>query len=320
MLSTEKIYFEIDSTLAGNRLDQALATLLPAYSRARIQQWIKDGQVIIAGKKPRQRDKVALNQLIEITVPDEAPLPWQAEEIKLNIVYEDKHILVIDKPAGLVVHPGAGNFSGTLLNALIYHQPALAKIARAGIVHRLDKETSGLLVVAKTEVARLSLIEQLQKRTLKREYLTVVQGLVIAGGEINRPIGRHPRDRTRMAINPSGKNALTTYRVKEKYRNHTLLDVMLSTGRTHQIRVHMASIHHPVLGDQVYGGRLQLPRNASDDLRKILQDFKRQALHACKLGLVHPETGNEVVWQSQVPEDMSNLIVALQTDAKVNIN
>lgn len=315
-MSSEKLQLEIDASSAGSRLDQALATLLPAYSRARIQQWIKGGHVSIAGKKPRQRDKVSLGQIIDINVPEEEELPWEAENIKLNIIYDDEHILVIEKPAGLVVHPGAGNYSGTLLNALIHHEPGLAKLARAGIVHRLDKETSGLLVIAKNEAARLSLIDQLQNRTIEREYLTIVQGTIIAGGEINQPIGRHPRDRTRMAITSSGKTAITTYRVREKFRYHTSLKVNLATGRTHQIRVHMASINHHVFGDPVYGGRLQMPKNASEKLRDLLQGFKRQALHACKLGLVHPATSENMLWECQPPEDMKNLLAALKADMK----
>lgn len=313
-MENEKLQLEIDPSLAGSRLDQALATLLPAYSRARIQQWIKDGHVLIASKKPRQRDKVSLGQVVEIDVPEEEELPWQAEDIDLKIIHNDEHILVVDKPAGLVVHPGAGNYSGTLLNALLHREPELSKLARAGIVHRLDKNTSGLLVVAKNEVARLSLIGQLQDRSLQREYLTIVHGVVIAGGEINQPIGRHPRDRTRMAVTPSGKTAITNYRVIEKFRQHTSLKVNLSTGRTHQIRVHMASINHHVVGDPVYGGRLQLPKNANEKLKAALLGFKRQALHACKLGLVHPGTGNDMLWESQTPEDMANLLDALRSD------
>lgn len=316
-MSNEIIHFEIDSEMAGRRLDQALAILLPAYSRARIQQWIKDGHVTIAGLVPRQRDKVKLGQIVKITVPDEEEIPWSAEAIKLNIIFEDEHLIVTEKPAGLVVHPGAGNYSGTLLNALLHHEPALAKLARAGIVHRLDKNTSGLLVVAKNEAARLSLIQQLQDHSLKREYLTVVQGTIIAGGEISQPIGRHYRDRTKMAITPTGKPALTTYRVSEKYRQHTLLKVNLSTGRTHQIRVHMAFIKHPVLGDPVYGGRLKLPKNITEDFRNILTGFKRQALHAQKLGLVHPKTAENISWESPIPEDMKLLINALKADSKL---
>ncbi|MFV1992513.1 MAG: 23S rRNA pseudouridine(1911/1915/1917) synthase RluD [Acidiferrobacterales bacterium] len=315
-MSNEVLHLEIDATMAGRRLDQVLAALLPSYSRVRIQQWIKDGQVTIASQVPRQRDKVSLGQIVEINVPEEEEIPWQAEEIKLNIIFEDEHLIVTEKPAGLVVHPGAGNYSGTLLNALLHHDPGLAKLARAGIVHRLDKNTSGLLVVARNEAARLSLIQQLQDRSLKREYLTVVQGTIIAGGEINQPIGRHFRDRTKMAITPSGKPALTTYRVSEKYRQHTLLKVNLSTGRTHQIRVHMAFIKHPVLGDPVYGGRLKLPKNITEEFRDILTGFKRQALHAQKLGLVHPKTAENMTWESPVPEDMKCLISALKSDSR----
>ena len=315
-MSSEILQFEIDAAMAGRRLDQVLAILLPAYSRARIQLWIKGGQVTIASRVPRQRDKVSLGQIVEVNVPEEEEIPWSAEAIKLNIIFEDEHLIVTEKPAGLVVHPGAGNYSGTLLNALLHHDPALAKLARAGIVHRLDKNTSGLLVVARNEAARLSLIQQLQDRSLKREYLTVVQGTIIAGGEINQPIGRHYRDRTKMAITPSGKPALTSYRVSEKYRQHTLLRVNLSTGRTHQIRVHMAFIKHPVLGDPVYGGRLKLPKNITEDFRNILTGFKRQALHAQKLGLVHPKTAENMSWESPVPDDMKILINALKSDSR----
>ena len=315
-MGKEIIHLEIDTAMAGRRLDQALAILLPAYSRARIQQWIRGGQVMIANQVPRQRDKVSLGQIVVINVPEEVEIPWSAEAIKLVIIYEDEDIIVTEKPAGLVVHPGAGNYSGTLLNALLHHEPALAKLARAGIVHRLDKNTSGLLVVAKNESARLSLIQQLQKHSLKREYLAIVQGVIIAGGEINQPIGRHYRDRTKMAISTSGKHALTTYRVSEKYRQHTLLKVNLSTGRTHQIRVHMAFIKYPVLGDPVYGGRLKLPKNSTEDFKKILTGFKRQALHAQKIGLVHPKTEENMSWESPIPEDMKNLLGALKTDSR----
>ena len=307
---------EIDAEMAGGRREQVLAILLAADSRARIQLWIKGGQVTSASRVPRQRDKVSLGQIVEVNVPEEEEIPWSAEAIKLNIIFEDEQLIVTEKPAGLVVHPGAGNYSGTLLNALLHHDPALAKLARAGIVHRLDKNTSGLLVVARNEAARLSLIQQLQDRSLKREYLTVVQGTIIAGGEINQPIGRHYRDRTKMAITPSGKPALTSYRVSEKYRQHTLLRVNLSTGRTHQIRVHMAFIKHPVLGDPVYGGRLKLPKNITEDFRNILTGFKRQALHAQKLGLVHPKTAENMSWESPVPDDMKILINALKSDSR----
>lgn len=305
---------QITGDQAGIRLDQALSDVLPDRSRSQIQQWIRDGRVHIDNAVPRQRDKLAGNELVEIEVPELVEERWQPEAIPLNIVFEDESILVIDKPTGLVVHPGAGNPQGTLLNALLNHAPSLQGLPRAGIVHRIDKGTSGLLVVAKTEGARLNLIDQLQAHTLEREYLAVVYGMMVAGGTVDEPVGRHPRDRKRMAVTVKGKPAVTHYRVKEKYRAHVLLTVNLETGRTHQIRVHMTYIHHPLVGDPVYGGRLRLPSDCSDALKQALRCFKRQALHAQRLGLIHPESGAARHWQSPVPEDLAGLIETLRRD------
>jgi 23S rRNA pseudouridine1911/1915/1917 synthase len=305
---------QITGDQAGSRLDQALSDVLPDRSRSQIQQWIRDGRVRIDNAVPRQRDKLVGNELVEIEVPEPVEERWQPEAIPLNIVFEDESILVIDKPAGLVVHPGAGNSRGTLLNALLSHAPSLQCLPRAGIVHRIDKNTSGLLVVAKTEGARLNLIDQLQAHTLEREYLAVVCGMMVAGGTVDEPVGRHPRDRTRMAVTVKGKPAVTHYRVKEKYRAHVLITVNLETGRTHQIRVHMTHIHHPLVGDPVYGGRLRLPSDCSDALKQALRCFKRQALHARRLGLIHPESGAARHWQSPVPEDLAGLIETLRQD------
>ena len=302
--------------LAGLRLDQALARLLPQYSRARIQQWIEEERVLVEGRVPRRRDKLRGGERIEIRVSREPAGEWQAQAIPLAIVYQDGEILVIDKPAGLVVHPGAGNPEGTLLNALLHYAPELAQLPRAGIVHRLDKETSGLLVVARTERARLDLIRQLKERSLTREYLALVQGNVIAGGTVDAPIGRHASLRTRMAVSGRGKPAVSHYRVERKFRAHTLLRVKLESGRTHQIRVHMAHLKHPLVGDPVYSGRLQLPKAASAELAAALRGFKRQALHATRLGLVHPATGKVMAWESPLPEDMRALLVVLENDAK----
>ena len=302
--------------LAGLRLDQALARLLPQYSRARIQQWIEEERVLVEGRVPRRRDKLRGGERIEIRVSREPAGEWQAQAIPLVIVYQDGEILVIDKPAGLVVHPGAGNPEGTLLNALLHHAPELAQLPRAGIVHRLDKETSGLLVVARTERARLDLIRQLKERSLTREYLALVQGIVIAGGTVDAPIGRHASLRTRMAVSGRGKPAVSHYRVERKFRAHTLLRVKLESGRTHQIRVHMAHLKHPLVGDPVYSGRLQLPKGASAELAAALRGFKRQALHATRLGLVHPATGKVMAWESPLPEDMRALLVVLENDTK----
>ena len=302
---------------AGERLDQALSDLLPDRSRSQIQQWIKDGQVSINGKIPRQRDKVAGNETVEIMLPEIVEQRWQPESIPLNIVFEDEALLVIDKPAGLVVHPGAGNQTGTLLNALLDHHSPLQALARGGIVHRLDKDTAGLLVVAKTEAARLNLVKQLQARSLKREYIAVVNGLMVAGATVDAPIGRHPRDRLRMAVSNKGKPAVTHYRVQEKYRAHTLIQATLESGRTHQIRVHMAHVHHPLLGDPVYGGRLKLPAKCSDELKDMLRRFKRQALHARRLGLTHPQSGEFLQWESPIAADLAEVINVLRSDKKL---
>jgi len=300
---------------SAQRLDVVLARLFPGHSRATLQLWIREGRVVIDGKPARSSSKVRGGEQVELSIPERPAGSWRAQEIPLVIVYEDDDILVIDKPAGLVVHPGAGNPEGTLLNALLHHAPQLDRLPRAGIVHRLDKETSGLLVVAKTEPARLDLIRQLKERSLTREYLAVVQGVVIAGGTVDAPIGRHAQARTRMAVSGRGKPAVSHYRVEKKFRAHTLLRVKLESGRTHQIRVHMAHIRHPLVGDPVYSGRLQLPRGAGAGLQEVLRNFRRQALHAAKLGLVHPRLGRPLSWESPLPEDLRDLIFALEQDA-----
>lgn len=316
-MNQEKKYSAlIPPELAGQRLDQALAVLFAGITRSRLQQWIEDGRVWLNGQAPRKRDKVKEGDTVEILAPPPAEGNWKAQAIPLDIVHEDGEILVINKPPGLVVHPGAGNPEGTLLNALLNHAPALAVLPRAGIVHRLDKDTSGLMVVAKTERARRHLIEQLQEHSVEREYLTIVNGVMVAGGTVDAPIGRHRTQRTRMAVSDRGKPAVSHYRVMKKYRAHTLVQVKLESGRTHQIRVHMAHLHYPVVGDPVYGGRLKIPAGASEGLKNVLRGFKRQALHALKLSLIHPGTGKRVQWATSVPEDMSKLMEALAQDAK----
>jgi 23S rRNA pseudouridine1911/1915/1917 synthase len=308
----------IPPELAGQRLDQALAALFADITRSQLQQWIEDGRITLNGRVPRKRDKVKEGDAVEVRVPPPVESGWKAQALPLEIVHEDSELLVINKPPGLVVHPGAGNPEGTLLNALVAHAPKLAQLPRAGIVHRLDKDTSGLLVVAKTEHARQNLIEQLQEHSVEREYLTIVNGVMVAGGTIEAPIGRHRTQRTRMAVSNQGKPAVSHYRVMKKYRAHTLVQVRLESGRTHQIRVHMAHLHYPVVGDPVYGGRLKIPTGASENLKKVLRGFRRQALHALKLSLVHPKTGKRVQWVTSVPEDMSKLMEALALDAKVH--
>ncbi len=310
------LILQVPPEQAGRRLDQALAALLPDYTRSQIQRWIEAGYVRICGRLPRKRDKLHGGERIEFEVPPPETGEWRPQAMPLAIVYEDEEILVLDKPPGLVVHPGAGHRDGTLLNALLAHVPPISALPRAGIVHRLDKDTSGLMVVAKTERARQSLVAQLAARTLRREYVAIVNGVLIAGGTISAPIGRARTDRKRMVVTARGKEAVSHYRVLKKYRAHTLVQVRLESGRTHQIRVHMAHLGHPVVGDPVYGSRLRLPKGASERLRQALHAFKRQALHAVRLALIHPATGEKMQWLASVPKDMARLMEALAEDAR----
>jgi len=307
---------EVDAELAGLRLDQALARLFTDFSRSRLQTWIKEGRVSVDGRPARGRDKVVPGERIELRAQFENQVPCQPEDIPLDIVFEDKHILVVNKPAGLVVHPAAGNRAGTLQNALLFHDPSLIELPRAGIVHRLDKDTTGLMVVAKTQAAHRQLVEALQAHEVKREYRALVIGRPTAGGTVDEPIGRHPTQRTKMAVTPSGKPAVSHYRIAERFRAHTLLQVNLETGRTHQIRVHMAYLRYPLVGDVTYGGRAQSPPKASEELREALRGFGRQALHALRLGLAHPATGEWCEWQTPIPDDMARLIELLREDAE----
>jgi 23S rRNA pseudouridine1911/1915/1917 synthase len=305
----------IPEHLEGQRLDLALAELVPDYSRSRLQQWIRGGQVTLDDRVPRVRERVHFGDTVRIDAEMTSESTFAAEAIDLDLIHEDDHLLVINKPPGLVVHPAAGNPDGTLLNALLHHDPGLAALPRAGIVHRLDKDTSGLMVVARTLVAHTRLVEAMQERRIRREYLAVVNSVLTAGGRIEAPIGRHPVDRKRMAVVAGGRVAITHYRVIERYRAHTLVRVRLETGRTHQIRVHMAHVHWPVVGDPVYGGRLRLPRGAGDPLKNALRDFRRQALHAQRLELVHPANGELMAWEAPLPADMEILIELLRDDA-----
>jgi 23S rRNA pseudouridine1911/1915/1917 synthase len=304
----------IPEDLDSKRLDQALAELVPEYSRNRLKSWIIAGQVKVDGKKLRPRDKVHIGQKVEIKAAIEPEERWEAEPIALNIVYEDADIIVLNKPAGLVVHPAPGSRDKTMLNALLYHAPELANLPRAGIIHRLDKDTSGLLVVARNLQAHTKLVAELQARNIKREYEAIVTGVMTAGGTVDAPIGRHPRDRKRMTVIASGKQAITHYRVIKRFLAHTHIKVTLETGRTHQIRVHMAYIHYPIVGDPVYGVRLKLPAGISDELREALQNFKRQALHSRRLGLIHPVTNKPMEWQTPLPDDMQQLLKLLNKE------
>ncbi len=302
---------------AGNRLDSTVAKMFPEYSRTRLKNWIKNGLLLVDGKKLRPRDLLTGGELVELlkAEPTEDELPWQAQDIALNIIYEDEDILIINKPAGLVVHPGAGNWDGTLVNGLLYYDKSLFGIPRAGIVHRLDKDTTGLLVIARNLTAHTSLVRQLESRTVKREYKALVKGVLTAGSTIDAPIGRHKTHRTKMAVvKEHGKEAITHYRIIERFRSHTLVRVMLDTGRTHQIRVHMAYRKMPILGDKIYGGRFGLPKNASDEFKMALADFDRQALHAYKLGFDHPKSSKYVKWQVDLPQDMQDMLCVMRKD------
>ena len=287
---------------AGMRLDQALARLLPEHSRSRLAQWVRDERVVLDGRAALPRAKVWGGESLQVRpAADPRTLASLPQDIPLEVVYEDEALIVIDKPPGLVVHPGSGNWQGTLLNALLRHEPRLADVPRAGIVHRLDKDTSGLLVVARTLTAQTDLVRQLQARTVRREYAAVAHGAIARDGTVEAAIGRHPVSRTRMAVVSRGKPAVTHYKVAARYAEATLLECRLETGRTHQIRVHLASIGHPLLGDPVYGKRSVKPA----------LEFHRQALHAQRLGLVHPASGEAMSWEAPVPDDMRGLLARL---------
>jgi 23S rRNA pseudouridine1911/1915/1917 synthase len=311
----EAITRQIPLSLAGCRLDQALAQLLPEHSRSRIQSWIRDGRVTLDGASCRPRDRVAGGEQAEIRVVREGRSQCRPQRMSLEILYQDADLLVVNKPAGLVVHPAAGNREGTLQNGLLHLDPTLACLPRCGIVHRLDKDTSGLMVVARSERAHTALVAQLQARSVRRQYLALVNGLPVAGGTVDAPIGRHPSQRTRMAVVPGGKPAVTRYRVEKRYRDHCLLEVRLETGRTHQIRVHLAHIRYPIVGDPVYGGRLRLPSGAAPELVDALRAFRRQALHAERLSLDHPGSGRRLQWQVPMPADMQALVDLLRAQA-----
>ena len=317
MSASEQIACQVPADYAGMRLDQALAALLPTHSRSRLQRWLKTGQLRVDGRIWRPRDPVFGGETISGELTPEAETFALPQDIPLDIRYQDADLLVLNKPAGLVAHPAAGNWDGTLVNALLHHCPELANLPRAGLVHRLDKETTGLLVVARSLQAHSALVAQLQARHIERDYLAVVNGLPVAGGTVDAPIGRHPVERQRMAVVPGGRPAVTHYRIMRRFRTHTLLHVKLETGRTHQIRVHMAHIRLPLVGDPLYGGRPRLPPSASPHVLEVIQNFRRQALHAERLALSHPVSGTRLTWQAEMPADLLELVAALEEDAKV---
>jgi len=304
------IKLEIPPDCAGLRLDQALARLLPEWSRSRLQAWILEKRVSIEGAEASPKQKVWGGEKVSVEPQrHSSETTHAAEAIALDIVYEDDALMIINKSAGLVVHPGSGNWQGTMLNALLHHAAQLSSLPRAGIVHRLDKDTSGLLVVAKTLEAQTSLVRQLQSHSVKREYLALVLGHVAHDSQVDAPVGRHPVQRTKMAITASGKEARTHYRILEQFDGCTLLQCNLETGRTHQIRVHMHSIGHPLVGDPVYGGK---PKKVALEIGRLLAGFPRQALHAQRLALNHPQTGKIMTWEAPLPQDLMQLLTALR--------
>ncbi|TAK40119.1 MAG: 23S rRNA pseudouridine(1911/1915/1917) synthase RluD [Lysobacteraceae bacterium] len=313
----EPLQARVPESAAGRRFDAVLAELFPQHSRSRLSAWIKAGNALLDGMTARPRDLVRGGEAVELDAPaEETQVHAVAQDIPLDVLYEDDHVLVLDKPPGLVVHPGAGNPEGTLVNALLYRDPRLAALPRAGIVHRLDKDTSGVMVVARTLEAHTALVAQLSAREVHRQYLAVVVGALVSGGTADAAIDRHPRDRIRMAVREDGRDAVTHFRLRERFHAHTLLECRLETGRTHQIRVHMAHLKHPIVGDPLYGGPLRLPRGASEALVAALRGFRRQALHAETLEFRHPATGAPVRTSAPLPEDMRLLLDALREDTR----
>ena len=304
----ETLTIIIPERMTGDRLDVALSEMLPDYSRSKITAWIKSGDALINNKAFKPKDKVNGSQIVILSLNKKQNNDWSAENIALNIVFEDEDIIIINKPFGLVTHPGAGNWNGTLANALLYYDPKLSKLDRAGIVHRLDKNTSGLMVIARNEKSQKYLVEQLQSHSVVREYSAIVYGHMISGGSVNDPIGRDPKDRIKQAVSSNGKDATTHYRVIDRFKSHTHVKAILETGRTHQIRVHLSHIGYPLLGDPMYGGRVRFPKKASEILKESLLGFKRQALHSKKLTLNHPSTGELMSWKSPLPDDMLKLL------------
>ena len=302
----------IPNRMIGNRLDASLSEMLPDYSRSKITSWIKSGDALINHNTFKPKDKVNGTEIVCLTLNQRQTNDWAAEKIPLNIVYEDEDIIIVNKQFGLVTHPGAGNWTGTLANALLNYDPALSSLDRAGIVHRLDKNTSGLMVIARNEKSQKYLVEQLQSHSVAREYSAIVYGHMIAGGTIDEPIGRDSKDRIKQAVSLSGKKAITHYRAIDRFKSHTHVKAILETGRTHQIRVHLAYAGHPLIGDPTYGGRARFPKKASEELKEALVNFKRQALHSKKLTLTHPISGELMSWKAPLPDDMLKLLDVLK--------
>lgn len=317
MVEMINLQAQVDDSCCGQRLDRVAVTCFQDFSRARLQEWIKSGHLQVDGKVLKPGVKLRGGEQLKLAAEIEEDRQWEPEFIEFPIVYEDQDILIINKPAGLVVHPAPGHWSGTLLNGLLHYCPDLATIPRAGIVHRLDKDTTGLMVVAKTLQAQTHLVEQLQARTVRREYETIVKGAIASDGTVDKPIARHPTQRLRMAVVLGGKPAITHYKVMERFTYHTYLHVKLETGRTHQIRVHMSDMHHPLVGDELYNARFHIPRECSKAMEGCLVHFRRQALHARRLGLIHPVSGQMMSWSADAPEDFKFLLRTLREEQKM---
>ena len=311
-MNIEILKIIIPARMKRARLDSSLSEMLPDFSRSKITSWIKSGDALINKKLFKPKDKSNGGEIVFLTLNQKDTNDWVAEKIPLNVVYEDEDIIVINKQFGLVTHPGAGNWTGTLANALLYYDPNLSRLDRAGIVHRLDKNTSGLMVIARNEKAQKYLVEQLQNHSVEREYSAIVYGHMIAGGTIDEPIGRDPRDRVKQAVLSNGKDAITHYRAIDRFKTHTHVKAILETGRTHQIRVHLSYVGHSLVGDPMYGGRVRFPKKASEELKEALLSFKRQALHSKKLTLIHPISGELMSWKAALPDDMKGLLEALK--------
>jgi 23S rRNA pseudouridine1911/1915/1917 synthase len=314
-MAPEPLEKPVPPEMSGQRLDRTLAVMFPEYSRSRLKSWVLQGNVLVDGRELRPRDAVSAGQAIVVRPQAELSVISKPEPIDLDFAYEDDDLLIVNKPAGLVVHPGTGNTRGTLMNGLLHHVPALEALPRAGIVHRLDKDTSGLLLVGKSLTAHTALVRALAERDISRHYLAVCTGVLTGGGKIDAPIGRHPVDRLKMSVQERGKPAITHFRLKERFRGHTYIGVQLDTGRTHQIRVHFAHRRNPLIGDPIYGGRLAMPAGAGDALKLALRQFRRQALHATRLSFSHPRTNEKVEIEMPPPNDFVELLEVLRTDA-----
>jgi 23S rRNA pseudouridine1911/1915/1917 synthase len=308
----ETLKIIIPERMLGERIDAAISEMLPDYSRSKITIWIKAGDALINMRTFKPKDRVNGNEVVHLSLNQKQSHDWVAEKIPLNVVYEDEDIIVLNKQFGLVTHPGAGNWTGTLANALLYYDSSLSRLDRAGIVHRLDKNTSGLMVVARNEKSQKYLVEQLQSHSIDREYSAIVYGHMIAGGTVDEPIGRDSKDRVKQSVTANGKEAVTHYRAIDRFKNHTHVKAILETGRTHQIRVHLSHTGYPLIGDPMYGGRVRFPKKADEVLKETLLNFKRQALHSKKLTLNHPISGDLMSWKAPLPIDMQSLLEVLK--------